>query len=109
MQELHIDHSKGSQPSNPDNNQFDICPDLPANQKESLENLLQEFKDVFAFSVFDIKAANFVVASLPLKDPNKITRSRVFRFSPADKQDAHEYVGHSSTKKKSFFVPMFSW
>ena len=71
---------------------FDICKDLPKEQYDQLHELLMEYKDVFAFSVFDIKKANFVQASFRFKDPNKIIRSRPYRFSPQDLAEAHEYV-----------------
>ena len=71
---------------------FDVNPDLTPEQRKELLDLLQEFEDVFAFSVYDIKVANFVEASLVPIDPNKIIHSRPFRFPPQDKEDAKEYV-----------------
>ena len=71
---------------------FDVNPDLPPEQRQLLLKLLHEFKDVFAFSVHDIKKANFVETSFVPIDAHEIIRGRPFRFSPQDKADATEYL-----------------
>jgi len=71
---------------------FDICKDIPVAQQQQLRELVPEFQNIFAFSVYDIKEANFVTAALIPKDPNKIIRGRRFRFSPQDHKDAVEFI-----------------
>ena len=44
--------------------EFDICKDIPEAQQQQLRELLLEFQDIFAFSVYDIKETNFVTATL---------------------------------------------
>ena len=77
--------------STPQSHEFDVCNDLPKSQREQLLTLLHEFKDIFAFSVYDIKEARVPPVVLHTTNPHKIIKSRIFRFSPQDKIDAQAY------------------
>jgi len=61
-----------------------IAKNLFRREREELENLLREFKDVFAWSYYDLKAysSEIIQHTIPLKDGMKLVKQKLRQMNP---------------------------